>query len=157
MAELLKGVTPYREKDVAQYLNNNWWRNLALGDLLDRAADMHPDQEAFVDRATRLTYGQARNQLDQLALGLMELGIEPLARVGMQAQRFALRRSTLARGYYEEISAGRSAITTARFTTAQKHAPSLPMIGLPIAYGETSGGRRDGGVRQSRTQQPQFD
>ncbi len=84
MVELLKGVTPYREEDVAQYLNNNWWRGLTLGDFLDRAADMHPDQEAFVDRVTRLTYGQARKKVDQLALGLIELGIEPVARVMIQ-------------------------------------------------------------------------
>ena len=84
MVELLQGVTPYREEDVAQYLNNKWWRGLTLGDLLDRAADMHPDREAFVDRTTRLTYGQARKKVDRLALGLIELGIEPLTRVMIQ-------------------------------------------------------------------------
>ena len=84
MAERLQGVTPYREEDVARYLNNKWWRGLTLGDLLDRAADMHPDQEAFVDRTSRLTFGLARKKVDQLALGLMELGIEPLERVMIQ-------------------------------------------------------------------------
>lgn len=84
MVELLQGVTPYREEDVANYLANHWWRGLTLGDLLDRAAEMHPDREAFVDRIARMTYGQARKKVDRLALGLMELGVAPLERVMIQ-------------------------------------------------------------------------
>ena len=84
MFRLLEGVTPYREEDAVDYTSRRWWSGLTLGDLLDRAADVHPDREAFVDTENRLTYSQVREKADRLAIGLMELGIAPLERVLMQ-------------------------------------------------------------------------
>jgi 2,3-dihydroxybenzoate-AMP ligase/mycobactin salicyl-AMP ligase len=84
MFELLAGAPPYREDDAEDYLRRRWWSGLALGDILDRAADIHPNKEAFVDRWNRLTYAQAREQADRLAIGLMDLGIRPLDRVMIQ-------------------------------------------------------------------------
>jgi non-ribosomal peptide synthetase component E (peptide arylation enzyme) len=84
MFELLKGATPYREEDAEEYVKRRWWSGLTFGDLLDRAADIHPDKEAFVDLKNRLTYSQAREKADRLAIGLMKLGIEPLDRVLVQ-------------------------------------------------------------------------
>jgi non-ribosomal peptide synthetase component E (peptide arylation enzyme) len=84
MFELLAGAPPYREDDAEDYLRRRWWSGLAFGDLLDRAADIHPNKEAFVDRWNRLTYAQARDQADRLAIGLMDLGIKPLDRVMIQ-------------------------------------------------------------------------
>jgi 2,3-dihydroxybenzoate-AMP ligase/mycobactin salicyl-AMP ligase len=84
MFQLLEGVPPYRDEDVQIYTQRGWWRGLTLGELLDLAADMHPDKEAFVDRTSRLTYGQAREKAERLALGLIDLGIQPLDRVLIQ-------------------------------------------------------------------------
>ncbi len=56
MFELLEGAPPYREDDAEDYLRGSWWSGLTFGDLLDRAADIHPNKEAFVDRQNRLTY-----------------------------------------------------------------------------------------------------
>jgi len=80
----LHGVVPYRDGDVAEYLRYGWWRGLPLGEVLDRAADIHPEKEAFVDLQSRLTYRQARDQAERLALGLLGLGIRPLDRVLVQ-------------------------------------------------------------------------
>ncbi|MGD9007396.1 MAG: AMP-binding protein [Desulfobacteraceae bacterium] len=84
MFELLEGVVPYKEEDVQTYINNGWWRGLTLGDFLDRAADMHPEKEAFVDRIGRMTYGQAREKADRAALGMIKLGIQSTDRVLIQ-------------------------------------------------------------------------
>ncbi len=84
MTEFLEGFTPYREEDVEEYNRRRWWLGLTFGDLLDRAADIHTDKEAFVDGKTRLTYGEAREKTNRLAVGLMELGIRPLDRVLVQ-------------------------------------------------------------------------
>lgn len=84
MEQYLEGFIPYREKDVTLYRTHRWWADLTLGDVLDRAADIQPDKEAFVDRQTRLTYGEAREQANRLALGLMDLGIQPAERVLLQ-------------------------------------------------------------------------
>jgi 2,3-dihydroxybenzoate-AMP ligase len=84
MVKFLEGFTPYREEDAEKYNKLRWWFGLTLGDLLDRAADIHPDKEAFVDGKTRLTYGEAREKANKLAVGLMDLGIQPLDRVLVQ-------------------------------------------------------------------------
>ncbi|BBO84345.1 2,3-dihydroxybenzoate-AMP ligase [Desulfosarcina ovata subsp. sediminis] len=84
MVDLLSGCVPYKEEDVKKYNELKWWEGLTFGDLLDRAADVHPDKEAFVDRVTRLTYGEAREKVNQLAIGMMDLGIQPKDRVMVQ-------------------------------------------------------------------------
>jgi 2,3-dihydroxybenzoate-AMP ligase len=84
MVKFLKGFTPYKKKDAESYNKFRWWSGLTFGDLLDRAADIHPDKEAFVDGKTRLTYGEAREITNKLAIGLMDLGIQPLDRVLVQ-------------------------------------------------------------------------
>jgi 2,3-dihydroxybenzoate-AMP ligase len=84
MVKFLEGFTPYKKKDADQYTKFRWWAGLTFGDLLDMAADIHPDKEAFVDGVTRLTYGEAREKANKLAVGLMDLGIQPLDRVLVQ-------------------------------------------------------------------------
>ena len=80
----LDGFIPYKKEDAEKYEKRRWWSGLTFGDILDRAADIHPDKEAFVDRETRLTYGAAREKTDKLAIGLMDLGIQNLDRVLLQ-------------------------------------------------------------------------
>jgi 2,3-dihydroxybenzoate-AMP ligase len=84
MAKSLEGFTPYKKEDAETYNKLRWWSGLTFGDILDRAADIHPEKEAFVDRKTRLTYGEARENTNKLAIGLMDLGIQPLDRVLVQ-------------------------------------------------------------------------
>jgi 2,3-dihydroxybenzoate-AMP ligase/mycobactin salicyl-AMP ligase len=84
MVKSLEGFTPYKKKDAAKYNKLRWWSGLTFGDLLDRAADIHPEKEAFLDGKTRLTYGEAREKTNKLAIGLMDLGIQPLDRVLVQ-------------------------------------------------------------------------
>jgi len=101
MLKFPDGFTPYKKKDADRYNTFRWWSGLTFGDLLDRAADIHPEKEAFVDGKTRLTYGEAREKTNRLALGLMDLGIQPLDRVLVQFPNwnefvfayFALQRS----------------------------------------------------------------
>ena len=80
----LEGCTPYKKEDAEKYNSCRWWSGLTFGDILDRAADIHPEKEAFVDRKTRLTYGEAREKTNKLAIGLIDLGIQPLDRVLVQ-------------------------------------------------------------------------
>ncbi len=84
MTKLLDGFTPYRAEDAERYKRLGWWGGLTFGDILDRAADRYPDKEAFVDGTTRLTFAQARDKVNRLAIGLINLGIEPTERVLVQ-------------------------------------------------------------------------
>lgn len=84
MTDFLEGFNPYKEKDAEKYNRFRWWSGLTLGDILDRAADIHPKKEAFVDTKTRMTYEDARCKTNRLAIGLLDLGIKPLDKVLVQ-------------------------------------------------------------------------
>jgi non-ribosomal peptide synthetase component E (peptide arylation enzyme) len=84
MKEFLEGFVPYKKKDAEKYNRLRWWLGLTFGDLLDKAADVYPDKEAFVDGKSRLTFGQAREKTNRLAIGLMDLGVAPRDRVLVQ-------------------------------------------------------------------------
>ena len=84
MTKLLDGFVPYRTEDAERYKKRGWWGGQTFGDILDRAADRYPDKEALVDGATRLTFSQARDKVNRLAIGLINLGIEPTERVLVQ-------------------------------------------------------------------------
>jgi 2,3-dihydroxybenzoate-AMP ligase len=84
MTKLLDGFTPYRKEEAETYNQLRWWAGLTLGDLLDRAADIYPNKEAFVDGECRLTFAQARDRANRLAISLMNLGIAPTERVLVQ-------------------------------------------------------------------------
>jgi len=84
MTNFLEGFIPYKDEDAEMYNKFRWWSGLTLGDILDRAADIHPKKEAFVDKNSRITYKEAQNKTNRLAIGLMNLGIKPLDRVLVQ-------------------------------------------------------------------------
>jgi 2,3-dihydroxybenzoate-AMP ligase len=84
MTKLLEGFTPYEREDAERYKRLGCWAGLTFGDILDKAADSCPDKEAFVDGESRLTFAQARDKSDRLAIGLMTLGIGPTERVLVQ-------------------------------------------------------------------------
>jgi non-ribosomal peptide synthetase component E (peptide arylation enzyme) len=80
----IEGIVPYKQEDAEKYERFRWWPGLTLGDLLDKAADIYPDKEAFVDGKSRLTFAEARDKTNGLALGLMNLGVRPRDRVLVQ-------------------------------------------------------------------------
>ena len=57
--ECMEGFIPYDAEDSEKYNKYRCWSGLTFGDILDRAADIHPDKEAFIDSVSRVTYGQA--------------------------------------------------------------------------------------------------
>ena len=66
-------------------------RGQTIGEMLDEAVSAYPDREALVESATgrRWTFAQLNVQVDRLALGLLELGIEKGDRVGIWAPNCA--------------------------------------------------------------------
>jgi len=81
---LLKGCTPYRKEDAEKYSKMRWWAGLTFGDLIDKAADIYPDKEAFVDERSRLTFAQMRERVNRFAIRLIELGVKHMERVLIQ-------------------------------------------------------------------------
>jgi fatty-acyl-CoA synthase len=62
-------------------------REVTLGRLLDEAVEKHPDNDAviYVDRDFRLTYREFGELVDQLAKGLMALGVQKGEKVAIWA------------------------------------------------------------------------
>jgi len=48
----------------------------SLGELIDRAAETWPKNEAIIYQGDRITYGELRNRVNRLACALMDLGVE---------------------------------------------------------------------------------
>ena len=84
MTAFLKGCAPYKREDADRYNRLRWWPGRALGDLLDKAADVFPHKEAFADGVSRHTFSQAREKANRLAISFMDLGIRPQDRVLVQ-------------------------------------------------------------------------
>ena len=80
----LEGFIPYNREDAQKYTQFRWWPGLTFVDMLNKAADIYPHKEAFVDGKSRLTFSQARQNVNRLAISMMELGIKPLTRVLVQ-------------------------------------------------------------------------
>ncbi|MBI2851121.1 MAG: AMP-binding protein [Chloroflexi bacterium] len=72
---LVDGFVQPKAEDTEKYLRMGWWRNITLGDVLDKAAALHPDKEALVDDRCRLNYSQLKESVDRLAIGLSGLGL----------------------------------------------------------------------------------
>ena len=68
-------------------LQDDLIREITLGQMLDEAITNHPDNDAvvYVDRDFRLTYQEFGNLVDELAKGLMGLGIEKGEKVAVWA------------------------------------------------------------------------
>jgi fatty-acyl-CoA synthase len=60
---------------------------LTLGQILDRTVAAHADRDAliYVDRDFRLTYGEFARVVDQLARGLMAMGVQKGEKVAVWA------------------------------------------------------------------------
>ena len=52
--------------------------NKTIGDVLDETAEKYPDNDAivYVDRGLRYSYREFKEKCDQLAKGLMKLGVK---------------------------------------------------------------------------------
>ncbi len=68
-------------------MQKNSIREITLGQMLDEAIASHPDNDAvvYVDRDFRLTYREFGHLVDELAKGLMALGIEKGEKVAIWA------------------------------------------------------------------------
>ena len=63
-----------KKKELQEFINKGLWEALTWSEIWDRNARDYPDKEAVVDVKTRLTWRQAKQAIDRLALGFMKLG-----------------------------------------------------------------------------------
>lgn len=80
----IEGCAPYATRDVEKYSRMRWWLGMTWGDVFDKHTDIYPERTGLVGDRGRWTNRELRQQVDQLAIGLMNLGIRPKERVLLQ-------------------------------------------------------------------------
>ncbi len=68
--------TVYTQEMVDEFFREGYWESTTWAEVWDRNAKEYPDKEALVDSRTRLTWAQAKQYTDRLALGFLELGFK---------------------------------------------------------------------------------
>jgi non-ribosomal peptide synthetase component E (peptide arylation enzyme) len=74
----------FTEQMIAEYVRMGYWDLSLISDYWDRNAILYPNEEALVDENVRLTWSQAKQQIDRIALGLLELGIKKDEKIAVQ-------------------------------------------------------------------------
>src|SRR5512137_2836564 len=69
-------VSRYTNEMVDQYVKAGYWTRELTVDFWDRNASLYPDEEALVDSRNRLTWLQAKQRIDRLGIGLLDLGFK---------------------------------------------------------------------------------
>jgi non-ribosomal peptide synthetase component E (peptide arylation enzyme) len=69
---------------IEEYTSEGYWGTMTLGDWLDLHAAYNPDKMALIDPRNRVTYGELKQITDRIALKLLELGLRPGDRIGLQ-------------------------------------------------------------------------
>ncbi|MEE8413626.1 MAG: AMP-binding protein [Dehalococcoidales bacterium] len=72
----IDGFIEPNKEDAEKYTSRGWWEGITVADILDKAAESHPDKEALADGLHRFTYSQLRDKADRLAVGLLKTGIK---------------------------------------------------------------------------------
>jgi 2,3-dihydroxybenzoate-AMP ligase len=76
--------TPWPHDDADRYRRAGLWQGVPLGNALTAAAATDPDATAAVDRHRRISHGRLRAEADEIAHGLLALGLHPGDRMVVQ-------------------------------------------------------------------------
>ena len=69
-------INRYTKEVVDEYVKAGYWTTELTVDFWDRNAVLYPDEEALVDSKTRLTWLEAKEQIEGIAFRLLELGFK---------------------------------------------------------------------------------
>jgi len=69
-------VFRYTDEMIEEYVKAGYWTKELTVDFWDRNALLYPEKEAIVDSKCRLTWSQAKQKIDTLALNLINLGFK---------------------------------------------------------------------------------
>jgi len=76
--------TRFPERIIDEYVGKGYWDSSIISESWDENAVLYPHEEAIIEEHRRISWSQAKLQVDRLALGLLELGIKRGERVAVQ-------------------------------------------------------------------------
>jgi 2,3-dihydroxybenzoate-AMP ligase len=141
---MLPGVVPFPPDYAARYRAKGYWEDKSIAQEFDVIFKKHADRVAIVDRDRSITFAELDRLSTNLALNLLEMGLQPLDRVVIQLPNvaeyiilyFALQKiscipiASLATHRYAEISqfVQLSGATTCVIPTPTRDFDYAPMI-----------------------------
>lgn len=114
----------YSEEQVEEYRAKGYWTDEVFADFWERNAREYPDKEALVDsKGSRLTWAQAKEQTDRVALKFIELGIPQDARVVIQLPNCV-------EGFVARVACEKAGVISMTLMHTLRHKELLEIIGL---------------------------
>ncbi|WP_211745684.1 (2,3-dihydroxybenzoyl)adenylate synthase [Paenibacillus sp. Marseille-Q4541] len=81
---MMEGCMPWPEEEVTRYKNLGYWQGITFSELLTERAKRYPLQAAIISGEKRWTYEDLHQEVEQLAAGLIHLGIQKEDRIVVQ-------------------------------------------------------------------------
>jgi non-ribosomal peptide synthetase component E (peptide arylation enzyme) len=76
VARLLHASDAYTPEQIARFKADREWRDELLDDFLKESVEARPDAVAIVDETRSITWSELDQQVDRIAAGLVELGLQ---------------------------------------------------------------------------------
>ncbi len=76
MEDIIAKTTLFSPQMIEKYTKAGYWSAVTLSDYWERNARDYPHKEAIADSRTRLTWSEAKQWIDRLALCFLELGFQ---------------------------------------------------------------------------------
>ena len=86
---MLEGVVPFPCEFARRYRERGYWADKSLAEEFKVVFERYADRVALIDRERFITYAQLDRLSDNLALNLLDLGLNPLDRVVVQLPNVA--------------------------------------------------------------------
>ncbi|GAB6174437.1 medium-chain fatty-acid--CoA ligase [Paradesulfitobacterium aromaticivorans] len=114
----------YSEEQVEDYRAKGYWTDEVFADFWERNAREYPDKEALLDsKGSRLTWAQAKEQTDRVALKFIEWGIPQDARVVIQLPNCV-------EGFVARVACEKAGVISMTLMHTLRHKELLEIIGL---------------------------
>lgn len=86
---MLEGVVPFPSEFARRYRERGYWADKSLAEEFNAVFERYADRVALIDREQSITYAELDRLSDNLALNLLELGLNTLDRVVVQLPNVA--------------------------------------------------------------------
>src|SRR4051812_17725083 len=81
---MLAGVTPFPSEFAARYRAKGYWEDRTIASVWEHCCRLYADRIAVVDGEIEVSYAQLNERATNLALNLLDIGIQPLDRIIVQ-------------------------------------------------------------------------
>lgn len=114
----------YSEENAKEYRAKGYWTDEVFSDFWEKNAREFPDKEALVDsKGARLTWAQAKTQIDRMAFKFIELGISRDARVVIQLPNCV-------EGFVARVACEKAGVISMTLMHTLRHKELMEIIGL---------------------------